>query len=73
MNTTTTVTESLMTTADVAEILRLSVKTIGEMIRNGELPAIRVGGVWRVRKQSLEDWLQEREMNTAASRARLHN
>ena len=56
-------TAEVLTTADVAKILRLSVKTVGEMIRNGELPAMRVGGVWRVRRESLEEWMSKREQS----------
>jgi excisionase family DNA binding protein len=53
----------LMTTAEVAQILRLSIKTAGGMMRNGELPAMRIGGVWRVRRVSLEEWMKKQERN----------
>ncbi len=51
----------VLTTADVARILRLSIKTVGEMMRSGQLPAMRIGGVWRVRKESLEEWMKSQE------------
>lgn len=51
----------VLTMAEVAQILRLSVKTVGEMVRSGELPAMRVGGVWRMRRESLEKWMREQE------------
>ncbi len=53
----------VLTTAEVAQILRLSVKTVGDMIRNNELPAMRVGGVWRVRRESLDEWMRKQERN----------
>ena len=37
----------LLTTTEVAEVLRVSVKTILRRIENGKLPAIREGGRWR--------------------------
>ncbi len=55
-----------LTTEQVAEILQLSSKTIGEMIRNGDLPAMRIGGVWRVRPESLEEWMKQRESSHPA-------
>jgi excisionase family DNA binding protein len=63
----------LLTTADVAQILRLSVKTVGDMIRSGDLPAMRIGGVWRVRRESLEEWMrkQEQARSTKQGSARL--
>jgi excisionase family DNA binding protein len=51
----------VLTTADVAQILRLSIKTVGDLMRSGELPAMRIGGVWRVRRESLEMWMKQRE------------
>ena len=55
----------LLTTAEVAQILRLSIKTAGGMMRNGELPAMRIGGVWRVRRESLDEWMKEQERSSA--------
>ncbi len=51
----------VLTTADVARILRLSIKTVGEMMRSGQLPAMRIGGVWRMRREALEEWMKTRE------------
>ena len=31
------------------------------MIRNGELPAFKVGGQWRVREAQLRQWVENRE------------
>ncbi len=50
-----------LTTEQVADLLQLSSKTVTEMMRNGELPAMRVGGVWRVRAEALESWMKNQE------------
>ncbi len=55
----------VLTTADVARILRLSIKTVGEMMRKGRLPAMRIGGVWRVRRESLKEWMKNQEQDHA--------
>lgn len=45
-----------MTPREVAVILRLGVRTVRAMIRAGSLPgAYRVGRVWRVRRDQLEE------------------
>jgi hypothetical protein len=31
------------------------------MIRNGELPAFKVGGQWRLRETQLRQWVESRE------------
>ena len=61
----------LLTTADVAQILRLSKKTVGEMMRNGELPAMRIGNMWRVRRESLDGWIKKQEQNHIIDRKHL--
>ena len=63
-------TAEVLTTAEVAEILRLSVKKVGEMIRNGELPAMRIGGVWRVRRESLKEWMRKQEESHSTKSAK---
>jgi excisionase family DNA binding protein len=64
-------TPEVLTTADVAKILRLSIKTVGDMMRNGELPAMRIGGVWRVRRESLDEWMKRQELNSATKNSPL--
>jgi excisionase family DNA binding protein len=50
-----------LTVADAAELLAVDVATVDELIRSGELPAIRVGttGPWRVERTQLEVWIEE--------------
>jgi excisionase family DNA binding protein len=51
---------TLWTVEDVAAYLRLEVETIRSMARRGELPAIKVGRVWRFRREQIQSWLQEK-------------
>jgi excisionase family DNA binding protein len=50
-----------LTVADAAEILAVDVAAVDELIRSGELPAIRVGssGPWRIERTQLEVWIEE--------------
>lgn len=48
---------SLLKVEEVAEILRLKPATIRAMARRGDLPAIKLGRVWRFRKASILDLL----------------
>lgn len=49
-----------LTLADAAEILAVDVATVDELIRSGELPAIKVGtaGPWRIERSQLEVWIE---------------
>jgi excisionase family DNA binding protein len=45
--------------ADVAEILNTSSNQVYALVRNGDLPAIKIGGrgQWRVEESVLEDYI----------------
>ncbi|TDX43799.1 helix-turn-helix domain-containing protein [Orenia marismortui] len=46
-----------LTVKDVAEYLNRSETTIYNMLNNGELPGIKLGGKWIVRKNDLDEFL----------------
>lgn len=48
-----------LTLADTAEILSVSAKQVLELIRSGELPAIRIGASkqWRIERSVLESYI----------------
>jgi excisionase family DNA binding protein len=50
--------DTLLTTREVARYLHVVPITIYRMIDRGDLPAIKVGHVWRIRRQDLEDYLR---------------
>jgi len=50
-------TDPIMTIRDVAQALKLAEKTVYAMATDGELPAFKVRGQWRVRRVDFEDWL----------------
>lgn len=49
-----------LTIADTAELLAVDVHVVDELIRSGELPAIRIGsaGHWRVERAHLEAFIE---------------
>jgi excisionase family DNA binding protein len=51
----------LLTLSEAANLLQVSTRTLQRMIRNGELPAFKVGGQWRVREKQLRQWVESRE------------
>jgi len=55
-----------LTIADTAEVLAVDVATVDELIRSGELPAIRVGtsGPWRVERTQLEVFIEQQYEET---------
>ena len=55
-----------LTPNEVAEVLKLHPFTVTRLAREGKLPAFKVGGAWRFRKDRFEQWIEGR--TTAARR-----
>ena len=49
--------QELMTIKDTANYLRMSTSTVYKLVEKGRIPAAKVGGAWRFRKDVLDDWL----------------
>jgi excisionase family DNA binding protein len=51
--------EELLTPREVAKYLKITQRTLYNFLKEGRLPAIKVGGVWRFKKNELDGWLEE--------------
>ena len=56
-NAVTDLSSPLWTVEDVAGYLKLQPETIRSMARRGELPAIKLGKVWRFKKTAIHEML----------------
>ena len=52
----------LMTIDEVAEYLRLHPMTVRRLVRERQLPAFKVGRQWRIKRESLDRWVEEKTM-----------
>ena len=50
----------MLTISEVAEYLKLHELTVRRLAREGELPAFKVGRQWRIKRDLLETWIEER-------------
>ena len=50
-------TDPLWTVDDVADYLKLQPETIRSMARRGELPALKIGKVWRFQRHAIHEML----------------
>jgi excisionase family DNA binding protein len=53
--------KEIMTPREAADYLSVHVRTIYRLAKNGEIPGRKVGGSWRFKKDTLDDWLSWRE------------
>jgi excisionase family DNA binding protein len=56
--------QSFFTPQEVSELLRVSDYTVRRWIRQGDLPAYKVGRSWRVSASAIEKWLNQHEAPT---------
>jgi excisionase family DNA binding protein len=49
----------ILTVKEVGEILRVHPSTLYRLVREGRIPAFRVGTDWRFRKEGIERWMIE--------------
>ncbi|TNE92530.1 MAG: DNA-binding protein [Deltaproteobacteria bacterium] len=61
----------LLTAEEVAQILRVKTRTVYDLVRNHELPALRLGDrCLRFRPSAIEAWLDARQQAEAALQQR---
>jgi len=47
----------IMTTKELAKYLRLHQITISKLSKEGKIPSIRIGRVWRFDKDVIDEWI----------------
>jgi excisionase family DNA binding protein len=52
--------EDLMTLDDLAAYLKVSRRTIYEWLKTGKVPAVKLIGQWRFKKEKIDSWLEEK-------------
>jgi excisionase family DNA binding protein len=56
--------KELLSAEDVAELMGVKETTVWRWCREGNLPCLKVGKHWRLRREALEDFLKQRERST---------
>ena len=62
-------TEQYLTVPEVAEILRLSEKTVYRLAQKRELPAFKVGSAWRFVRGDIDSWARKRSRANRGTKA----
>ena len=52
--------DDILTIEEVAKYLRVSDRTVYDWAQKGEIPAGKIGTVWRFKKSEIEKWVNER-------------
>jgi DNA binding domain, excisionase family len=61
--------DNILTIEEVANYLRVSDRTVYDWAQKGEIPAGKIGTVWRFKKSEVEKWVNERLSSGAQNQA----
>lgn len=65
-------TDEILTIEEVARYLRVSDRTVYEWAQKGEIPAGKIGTVWRFKKCEIENWVDERLTSSKKAAPKKH-
>ena len=51
----------LMNLDELAQYIGVSNTTVYRYLKQGKLPAIKIGRLWKFRKERIDKWLEEKE------------
>ncbi len=52
--------DTILTIEEVAKYIKISERTIYDWAQKGDIPAGKLGNVWRFRKSEIDHWVNER-------------
>lgn len=56
----------IMTMDEVADYLKLKLKTAYALAGRGDIPGFKVGGSWRFRRSEIDRWIRQQEKQQKA-------
>jgi len=59
--------EPVVDSAEAARFLNINPKTLQKMARNREVPAYRIGKLWKFRSSDLDGWLRSKVISNCHS------
>jgi excisionase family DNA binding protein len=63
--------QDVLTVKEISDLLHVRPSTIYKLIRQGKIPAFRIGSDWRFRKDAIMRWMAENSMHIRQVRAAL--
>ena len=64
--------DDILTIEEVAKYLRVSDRTVYDWAQKGEIPAGKIGTVWRFKKSEVENWVNARLSSDSAKQSDIH-
>ncbi|MBC7332923.1 MAG: helix-turn-helix domain-containing protein [Actinobacteria bacterium] len=49
--------DEIMTIKNLSHYLKINEKTIYKLAKQGKLPGVKIGGMWRFKKEAIDNWM----------------
>ena len=60
--------DEILTLPEVAKLLKVADKTVYTMAQRGALPAFKVGGQWRFKRDDIDAWIEWRKLEVKGTK-----
>ena len=57
----------VLTIEEASKYLRIPLSTLYKLAQDGKIPCQKVGRHWRFRKETIDNWLDQKPLNDTAS------
>ena len=52
---------AILTVVEISDYLKIPRSTIYKLVREGKIPAQKIGRHWRFRKEAIDNWLENKQ------------
>lgn len=59
-----------LTPSEISQMLKIHPFTVTRLAREGKIPAFKVGGIWRFRKDQFQQWIERQSNGKRGKRRR---
>jgi len=56
--------KQVMTIKDIADYMDMHPMTIYKYVKEGKIPAFKIGSSWRIRRDTIKKWIEDNEKKT---------
>ena len=60
--------DEILTLTEVAQLLKVADKTVYTMAQKGELPAFKVRGQWRFKRDDIDAWIERQKLEAKGAK-----
>lgn len=63
-----TMPDEILTLPEVAQLLKVADKTVYTMAQKGEIPAFKVRGQWRFKREDIDRWIERQKLEAKGAK-----